>query len=247
MSEWLGMPEWEKVLVPDGSLVESFLRGALVYFGVLALFRLVLKRQVGSLGFGDVMLLVLVSECVSQALNDKKSSIPNGLAAVVALLACNFATDYASYKWEWVRRLLESEPVELIRDGRPNRRNMTNEHVTDEELLSQLRLQGVDDISRVRLAMIESEGAVSVIRCEDAGPRPDEQPTAGPADFESVLQQFLAAARRLHQAAAWHDQQAAEHRRMAAEARAVLSRHGVRPKALLEANSEQPQPAKETG
>src|SRR5688500_2512923 len=70
----LQLPDWEKVFVPDGSLLESFVRGTLVFLGILLLFRIVHKRQRGSVGLGDVMLLLLVSEAVSQALNGSFNS-----------------------------------------------------------------------------------------------------------------------------------------------------------------------------
>src|SRR5215208_3622446 len=84
MKGWL--PDPETMFVPDLSLLESFARASVIYLGLLALFRLVLKRQAGSLGLPDIMLAVLVSECVSQALSAGANSVPNALAAVSALL-----------------------------------------------------------------------------------------------------------------------------------------------------------------
>ena len=235
--EW---PEWDQVFLPDGSLFESFLRGVAVYVAVLALFRIVMKRQLGSLGFGDVLLLVLVSECVSQALANNKNSIPNGIATVAALLLCNYLIDYLIFKSRWFRRLVQPDPVRLVLQGQPIRENLKKERITDDELLTHLRINGLEDPSGAKSVCLESEGEISVVPMQKNGPTGvDHDPEVdadgiGPPDFDAAMRRFLAAAHRLHDAAVWHDERAAEHKRQAAEARDALKRFGVQPRALLQ-------------
>lgn len=238
-------PKWDEVFVPDGSLLESFLRGTLVYFALILLFRVILRRQRGgSVGLGDLMLLVLISECVSQALTSQFNSVPNGVASVGTLLFWNYVTDHLSYRWDWFHNLIQSSPLQVVRDGKTIPENMRKERMRDDELEAELRKQGVGDVSGLKAVFIEAEGDTSVIQKEDHGAdEPAEEWAADPShppEFDAALRHFLSAARRLNTAAAWHDEQAAEHRRLAAEARSVLSRHGVRPKALLEADGEHP-------
>ena len=235
--EW---PKWDEVFVPDGSLLESILRGTLVYFALVVLFRIILRRQRGgSVGLGDLMLLVLMSECVSQALTGEFNSVPNGVVVVGSLLFWNYVTDCLSYRWDWFHKLVQSDPLQVVRDGRPIPENMRKERVRTDELETELRKQGLDDMSRVKAAFVEAEGDVTVIPKDDGGSQGSGGPSH-PPEFDAALRHFLEAARQLHQAASWHDEQAAEHRRLAAEARTVLSRHGVRPKALLETDGEHP-------
>jgi uncharacterized membrane protein YcaP (DUF421 family) len=165
----LEAPQWAAVFVPDASLAESFLRGTVVYFALLVLFRVVLKRQTGGLGTADVLLIVLVSECVSPALSAEAKSVPNGLAAVGALLFWTYALDRLERHWPWLQRRLEASQVKLIADGKLLRENMAKEGVTEEELLSQVRQQGIDDPKKVKAAFIESDGSVSVIPAEQGG------------------------------------------------------------------------------
>ncbi|MCU0704817.1 MAG: DUF421 domain-containing protein [Fimbriiglobus sp.] len=212
-------PDWGGVFVPDGSLAESFLRGVLVYLCVLALFRVVLRRQGGSIGLTDVMLVVLVSECVSQSLSAETKSVPNGLAAVLALLVTNFALDWLSHRWPWLRRVLEPRPVELVRDGRPLRQNMAREQITDDELAAQLRQNGLDDVSQAKRVVLEGEGTVSVI--------PNDSPAEEPPDIPAATARFAEAADRLRAAVAWHESRAAAHAAKVKEARDLLARHGV--------------------
>ncbi|MBY0228004.1 MAG: DUF421 domain-containing protein [Gemmataceae bacterium] len=161
MKSW--WPDWAGMFVPDLSLLETFLRVTLVYLGVIALFRLVLKRQTGSLGLPDVTLVVLVSECASPALTANANSVPNGLVAVGTLLFWAFALDRLSERWPWLRRLLEPEPVPLVREGQVIEKHLKAEGVSREELDAQLRLQGLDDVRKAKTVMLESSGEVSVV------------------------------------------------------------------------------------
>lgn len=220
------LPNWGDVFVPDGSLLESFLRGTVVYLSILVLFRIVLKRQGGSVGLPDVMLVVLVSECVSASLSAETKSIPNGLVAVSALLFWSYTLDRLSHHWPWLERLLEPRPLQLVRDGEMLRENMAAEGITEDELKTQVRLNGVENVAQVKAAFIESEGAISVIPKDKAAPASTRLITP---DFEQLTQQFVEAAQELEDAIAWHDQQAAEHQATAKAAREVLVRHGIRP------------------
>jgi len=218
------LPNWSDVFVPDGSLLESFLRGTVIYLSLIILFRVVLKRQGGSIGLPDVMLIVLVSECVSASLSAETKSIPNALMAVFALLLWSYALDQLSHRWPWLERLLEPQPLQLVRDGELLRANMDHEGISENELATQLRLNGVENVTQVKAAFIESEGAISVIPKTLAAPS-----TADTPEFEHLTSRFLAAAEELDAAIAWHDQQAAEHQATAKAAREVLVRHGIRP------------------
>ncbi|MBN9517266.1 DUF421 domain-containing protein [bacterium] len=232
-------PDWGSVFVPDGSLAESFLRGTAVYFAVLVLFRCVLRRQTGGMGLSDVLLVVLVSECVSPALSAETKSLPNGVAALAALLFWSYALDWATDRWPWLNRQLEHRPVELVRDGQKKPDALHAQHVTDDELMSQLRLSGVDDLARVRVATLEPDGEVSVVTRAEAGEEGgagseekgvSQEASGGPPDLDGALKRFLAAAGDVRAAVAWHDDRAAAHKKAAAVARTALARHGVRPR-----------------
>ncbi len=196
-------PDWGGMFIPDLSLLESFARASAVYLGLLILFRVVLKRQAGSLGLPDIMLVVLVSECVSPALGAESKSVTNGLVAVAALLFWSYALDRLSNHWPWLERLLEPEPVPLVRDGQTLTRNMEAEGISREELEAQIRAQGVADIRHVRSAILESDGQVSVIRAE-ASSRPDSPPET----LEDALGQYRAAASNLEAALRRHEEAA---------------------------------------
>lgn len=207
----LQLPDWGQVFIPDASLVESFIRASAVYLSLVVMFRLVLNRQTGSIGLPDVMLVVLVSECVSASISVEAKSVSNGLSAVLALLFWNFLLDLLAYRWVWLRRLLEPEPCLIVQDGQPVRENLNRERISDDELAAQLREQGIDDVKNVKVAYIESEGTVSVIPKE--GPnhaRIDPPHGKQIPDFERASQLFQAAVAEYRAAMNWHEKQLAE-------------------------------------
>jgi uncharacterized membrane protein YcaP (DUF421 family) len=232
----LEAPDWAQVFVPDQSLFESFLRGTAVYFTVLVLVRIVPKRQVGSVGLTDVLLLVLLSECVSQALNNSSPSVANGAAAIAALLFWNFVLDWLAYRWPRFRNVVEPKPVQLVRDGEVVPKNMASERLAEDELLTQLRQKGFDSLERVKAVFLESEGKVSVVPKDPpaavapgaAAPEPDSP------DFEHALRRFVESAKALRASVDWHESQAAEHRKSARDAREALARHGLRGRKVFE-------------
>jgi uncharacterized membrane protein YcaP (DUF421 family) len=183
----LDAPQWAQVFVPDLSLAESFLRGTVIYFAVLILFRVVLKRQSGGLGMADVLLIVLVSECVSPALSADSKSVPNALVATGALLFWTYVLDRLERRWPWLQRQLEPIPVKLIAYGELLHENMAKEGVTEEELLAQVRQNGIEDPKRVKAAFIESDGAVSVIQDEE----PPEELVEVVRRLEAMVQELL--------------------------------------------------------
>jgi len=73
----------------------------------------------------------------------------------------------------WIERLLSPRRLTLVRDGRMMRRNMRKELMTEEELMSQIRLQGAADLSRVREACMEADGRISVITRDDVSDAQD--------------------------------------------------------------------------
>jgi uncharacterized membrane protein YcaP (DUF421 family) len=236
------IPNWAEIFAPNKSLFESFLRGSAVYFTVLVLVRIVPKRQVGSVGLTDVLLLVLLSECVSQALNNNSPSVLNGAVAVLALLFWNFILDWLAFRWPWFRNVLEPQPVQLVRDGQVLAKNMNRERLAEDELLTQLRQKGFDSLERVKSVYLESEGKVSVVPADPpaavapGAPAPDGD--TQPKDFEHALRRFMASAKALRDAVDWHEAQAAEHKKSAKEAREALARHGLRGRKVFESLAE---------
>jgi uncharacterized membrane protein YcaP (DUF421 family) len=156
--------DWKSIFLLDVSLFEIILRGSLTYISLFVLLRIVLKRQTGSLGMTDLLLITLLADASQNAMAGEYKSVPGGVALVSTIIFWSYAFDWLSFKFPWFSRLIEPSPLLLIKDGKMMRRNMRQELVTEDELMSQLREQGLDDLKNVKEAYLESDGQFSVVQ-----------------------------------------------------------------------------------
>lgn len=166
--DWLVEVDWKVLLVPETSLLEIFIRGTAVYLVLFVLLRAVLKRESGAVGITDLLVLVLIADAAQNAMADEYSSLPEGLVLVAVIVFWAYTLDWLGFRFPRVERFVKPPRLPLVRDHRLLEENMAKELVTEEELRSQLRLQGVDDLDEVRVAYMEPDGRISVLRERDA-------------------------------------------------------------------------------
>jgi uncharacterized membrane protein YcaP (DUF421 family) len=158
---------------PNVSLLEMFLRGSIMYLGLFVLMRVVLKRESGSVGVPDILVIVLIADAAQNGMSGDYLSIPEGFVLVMTILGWAYAVDWLTFHVPLVARLVDQPPLPLVRDGRILYRNLRRELITRDELESQLRQQGAEDVSEVRMACMESDGRISVIKTSgDVNPAP---------------------------------------------------------------------------
>jgi uncharacterized membrane protein YcaP (DUF421 family) len=155
--------EWAELFVPTHSILEMIVRGTLMYLALFVILRFVMKRQAGSLGIADILVIVLIADAAQNAFSKTYNSITEGVVLVLVIVFWDFVIDWASFKFPVLRPILQRSPLPLITDGKLVRRNMHREFITEEELKSQLRKQGVDDVKEVKLASMEADGHLSVV------------------------------------------------------------------------------------
>jgi uncharacterized membrane protein YcaP (DUF421 family) len=158
--------DWTAMWMPKIAIVELILRGTIMYLALFALFRVVVRRQMGSLSLTDLLLIVLIADAAQNALAGDYRSIPEGLVLCATMIGWNYLLDWLSYRSPTLRRWLEPPALPLIKEGRMQRRNMRSELVTEEELMSHLRQQGATDPKEVQSAFLEPDGTISVIKYE---------------------------------------------------------------------------------
>lgn len=149
----LEVPVWEIVL-----------RGTLVYWFLFLIFRFIVRRDVGSVAIADVLLLVLIADASQNAMAGGYKTVSEGALLVATIVSWNYLLDWASFRFEWVRRLAEPPPLPLVWRGRILYRNLRKEFLPVEELKAHLRQKGIEDLSQVKVAYMESDGSLSVIR-----------------------------------------------------------------------------------
>jgi uncharacterized membrane protein YcaP (DUF421 family) len=158
--------DWQSLFVPKTPLLELVLRGTLIYLSLFAVLRFLVRRQLGSLSLMDLLLIVLIADAAQNAMASDYKSIPEGLVLCGTLIGWNYLLDWLAFKSPTLRRWLEPEPLALVRHGRIQRKNLRQELITEEELRSHLREQGVQDLQQVEIAYMEPDGMISVIKSE---------------------------------------------------------------------------------
>ena len=146
------------------------LRAVVVYAFLLLLLRITGKRQVGQLAPFDLVLLLVLSNAVQNSMNAGDNSLLGGLISAAALVALNYAVGFATSRSRVVERLVDGHPEVLIRDGQLFEPVMRRAQLTHHELHAALRQAGCREVSEVSLAILEINGAISVIQHQRNAP-----------------------------------------------------------------------------
>ena len=144
--------------------LELIVRGSAMYLFLFLMFRVVVRRRIGAVGMADILVLVIVADAAQNAMAGEYKSVTDGAILVGTILAWDMLIDWANWRFPALRGWLEAPPLLLVRNGRVIHRNLRHEFVTEDELESKLRQQGVKDVSEVAEARMESDGEVSVIK-----------------------------------------------------------------------------------
>ncbi|WP_027661197.1 DUF421 domain-containing protein [Salinispora fenicalii] len=165
------MVDWRAVFTPDTPLLEIIVRGSVMYLTLFFLLRVLLKRESGTTGMTDLLVIVLIADAAQNGMANGYTSLADGVLLVAVIIGWAYLLDAVAYRWQPAARLIRPKPLALVRDGRMLHRNMRRELVTEDELYGQLREQGIDSLAEVREMRMESDGQFSVITR-----RPDKQP-----------------------------------------------------------------------
>jgi uncharacterized membrane protein YcaP (DUF421 family) len=156
--------DWQGMFAIEMPVAEIIVRASAIYWFLFLAFRFVLRRDVGAVGIADILLLVLVADGAQNAMAGGYKTVTEGLILVSTILGWNGLLDWASTKSKLVRRFVTPRPLVLVRNGRILRANLRHEMMTLDDLQSRLRLQGVERVADVKVARLEEDGQVSVIR-----------------------------------------------------------------------------------
>ena len=134
-----------------------------MYWFLFVIFRFVLRRDVGSIAISDVLLLVIVADASQNAMAGDYKSIADGIVLVGTIVAWNYGLDWAAFRFKSIHRFLSPAKLPLIRHGQILHRNLRQEFLSLDDLMSELRKQGIDDVRMVRHAYMEGDGHISVL------------------------------------------------------------------------------------
>jgi len=166
------MPDLGEIFRLTVDPAELVLRGTAIYWFLLLLFRFVLRRDVGTIGIADVLLLMLIADAAQNAMSGGYESVTDGFILVGTIAGWNWLVDFSAYHVPAFGRLLQARALPLVRNGKLLRRNMRREFITVEELMAKFREQGIEKVEQVKAANLENDGEISVIKAGDSPPSP---------------------------------------------------------------------------
>src|SRR5437764_12721236 len=147
----------------DVSWWHLILRSTIVYVFLVGLLRLTGKRQVGQLAPFDLVLLLVLSNAVQNAMNGGDNSITGGLILASTLVALNWLVGWLTFRSKAFEALIEGRPVILVHNGHVDLKAMRRVQMTHHELEAALRSEGCCGLSEVRFAVLENNGHVTVV------------------------------------------------------------------------------------
>jgi uncharacterized membrane protein YcaP (DUF421 family) len=151
-------------------LLDVAIRTSVVYFALLVGLRLTGARQLGQLSTFDLVLLLIIANAVQNAMVGPDTSLAGGLVAAAVLIGWHRVIDWWRLRSAPLAKLLGGEGIMLIHRGEVLDEHCRRARITRSELLQALREHGVGTIEEVMLAVLEPDGAISVIRKDEIVP-----------------------------------------------------------------------------
>ena len=148
----MAVPWWELVI-----------RSIAVYAFLILILRISGKRQIGQMAPFDLVLLLILSNAVQNSMSGGDNSLVGGLLIASVLVGVNFIMGYATYKSKKLEALIEGRPQIIIHNGNLFEDAMAKCQLTHHELDSAMRQAGCDSVGKVRSAILENNGIISVI------------------------------------------------------------------------------------
>jgi len=154
--------DWPAIFVPTVPILEIIVRGSVIFLLLFVLIRVTLRRLGGTFGLAEILTVTLIAAAVQNAMAHDHRSIMDGLILVSTILFWSYALDWLGHRFPRFQRFYSPPPLPLVKDGRMLRRNMRSELITEDELMSQVRRYGIDDVADVKSAYMEADGSISV-------------------------------------------------------------------------------------
>jgi len=153
-------------------LPEVMVRTAVIYLFLIAAIRLSGKREVGQMSVLELVVILIISDAVQNSMVGENTTLWGGMVAVATLLVLDFGLKTLAGRSRRFRDAIQGEPRLLVRDGRLLERAIKEEGLDAEEVRTAVRSHGLARVEDVRLAVLETDGSISVI------PRDDDEPTS---------------------------------------------------------------------
>lgn len=146
--------------------LDIIFRSVAVYLFMVIALRIFGKKELSQLNTSDIILILLISNSVQNAMVGSDTSLAGGIAAAAVLFSLNFILKKLMYKYPEFGNFIQEKPVILIHDGNLDFKSLSKLNITQNELKEAMREHGVEHYAAVKLAMLEIDGNISIISGE---------------------------------------------------------------------------------
>lgn len=140
------------------------LKTAALYLFIIFVYRIMGKKEVSELGISDLIVTVLIAELAALSIEETESSIFISIIPIIVLVASEMIIGYIEMKSNKIRRFIDGHPSVIIKDGKVRFSVMTKLRYTLDDLVLELRNQGIKSIEEVDYAILETTGDLSVFK-----------------------------------------------------------------------------------
>jgi uncharacterized membrane protein YcaP (DUF421 family) len=166
--------------IPDLPVLEKIVRAAAVYVFLLVGLRLTGKRQMGQMSSFDLVVLLIISNVLQNAMIGNDNSVLGGFLGAATILALNYGVTRLAFSRRGLERLLDGAPTLLIHNGKVIEANLRRELLTRDELMAALRRQGIMTVEEVHVALLEETGTITAVKREHAAVRGEPSASENP-------------------------------------------------------------------
>lgn len=159
--------DWQSIFQPTLGLAEIIVRGTLVYFALFLILRLIVRRQSGSFGPADFLVIMLIADAAQNAMGKEYSSVTEGVVLVLTIVSWEYLLDWLAWRYPILRPILKAPPLQLVENGRLLHKNLRTEMLSEEEVLGGLREKGARRLDEIEAAFLDASGEISVIKKEE--------------------------------------------------------------------------------
>ena len=150
-------------------MASILIRTIIIYILLTSALKIMGKRQIGELDVGELITTLLISELATIPIDDPDLPLLNAVLPILLIFSLEIIISSLKNRSERLKRLLESSPVYIIYKGKLSEKALVDNRISLNELLCELRLLNVKDISDVDYAILEQNGKISVVQKSDGG------------------------------------------------------------------------------
>lgn len=157
----------ETKLKEENSMILVLVRTIVIYILLNIMLKIMGKRQIGELEVNELVSTLLISEIASAPIADVNIPILSAIIPIVFICMLEIIVAYVKNKSELIKRAVEGKSLYIIYKGRINQEVLDENRISINELLTEMRIQGIGDISEVEYGLLEQNGKISLLKKQD--------------------------------------------------------------------------------